>query len=390
MDLFTDQIDASSLSGGGLRFRLQKAAEKSLTQKSESATTIKENARVITVVWGEHYVDHLLRFAIPALLAPGNLPVLVEHFNTELVIVTETRLFHRISRAPVTARVLQHCDMRLHPIDDLIATHYGITLTYALVRGFADLGDAMAETHLVFFNSDFIVADGSYRKLINLIKRGERLVAAPSYCMVYEDATKALRRYYEDIKCSMTVSPRDLAAIIIAHRHNTVRAKTLNQRLLRHHRYDQFYWYVDEHTMLARMLPIAIVYMRPEKTLTELDTFWDYGAISDYCPTTKPCVISDSDEFLMGEFREALALKDLFSLGFPTEDEIVEDLSSFTTQYHRDHSEYTLVLHSQELPNYFELEKRKFDEAADAILSRLGPPVNAKNHKFWAESFPRF
>ena len=57
---------------------------------------------------------------------------------------------------------------------------YGITLTYALVCGFADLGPAMTDTHLIFLNADFIVADGSYRKLAEVIKTAERLVVSPA------------------------------------------------------------------------------------------------------------------------------------------------------------------------------------------------------------------
>ncbi len=378
-------VDSTWLSGGGLRLALHGRS----TRSGQSAVPT-EHARIITMVWGESYLEHLINFAIPAVLAPGNLPCVAENFDTELVIVTETRLFDRIAQSTIIARALEYCDVRLHPIDDLIATHYGITLTYALVRGFADLGEEIINTHLIFFNSDFIVADGSYRKLVDVIKRGERLVLSPSYCLVYEDSIDELRKHYDNSTSTLSISQRDLAALVIAHRHKTTRAKTMNQRLFRHHRYDQFYWYVDEHTMLARMLPVATVYMRPEKPLTELDTFWDYGAISEYCPTTVPFVLGDSDDFLMAEFRDELALKDLFTLGFPTDREIVEDLSSFTTQYHRDHSKYMLVLHSQPLPETLEVEKQRFRTATDAILEKLALPVDYKNHKFWVDSFPRF
>jgi hypothetical protein len=378
-------VDSTWLSGGGLRLALHGRP----TRSGESTAPV-ERARIITMVWGESYLEHLINFAIPAVLAPGNLPCVAENFDTELVIVTETRLFDRLAQSAIIARALKYCDVRLHPIDDLIATHYGITLTYALVRGFEDLGEEIVNTHLIFFNSDFIVADGSYRKLVDVIKRGERLVLSPSYCLVSEESFDQLRKYYDTTTSTLSISQRDLAALVIAHRHKTTRAKTMNQRLFRHHRYDQFYWYVDEHTMLARMLPVATVYMRPEKPLTRLDTFWDYGAISEYCPTTEPCVLGDSDDFLMGEFRDELALKDLFTLGFPSDQEIVEDLSTFTTQYHRDHSKYMLVLHSQPLPATIEVEKQRFRTATDAILEKLAPPVDYKNHKFWADSFPRF
>jgi hypothetical protein len=314
----------------------------------------REPARVITMAWGDRYVGDLLSLTIPALLAPGNLPALLEHFEVELVIVTETRLFDQIARSPVAARLLRHCALRLVPIDDLVSPWYGITLTHALVRGFADLGEAMTETHLFFVNADFILADGSYGKLAQAIRQGARLAVAPSYCMVLEDTVEQLRARHDAETCMLVIPPRDMARMIIAHRHNTVRAKTVNQQLFRIHRYDQFYWHVDERTLLGHQMPIAVVYMRPERVLTEMPTFWDYGVISEFCPTATPCVLGDSDDFLMGELRAEGTFRELLHLGWPSVAEIAADLSSFTTKDHRDYGRHTLVLHSDDLTSQLE------------------------------------
>ena len=309
----------------------------------------REAARIITMVWGDRYLDDLLEITIPALLAPGNLPVFADAFACEFVIVTELHLFDRIARSAAIWGVLHWADLRLVPIDDLLSPWYGITLTYALVRGFADLGEAMTETHLVFLNADFIVSDGSYRKLVEVIQRGERLVVSPSYCMNLEDTIDVLRRRRDPLSGELAVPRRELAAIIIDNRHNTIRAKTVNQQLFRIHRYDQFYWYVDERTLLGRQMPIAVVYMRPERVLTEMPTFWDYGVISEYCPTVTPCVLGDSDDFLMAELRSEGTFRELLSLGWPSAAEIAADLSSFTTKDHRDYGRHPLILHAGEI-----------------------------------------
>ncbi|HKT20570.1 MAG TPA: hypothetical protein VJR47_21125 [Stellaceae bacterium] len=346
--------------------------------------------RVVTLVWGDQYVDDLLAFTIPALLGPGNVPALAEHFDCEVVVVTETRLFDRILTSAIISELLKHAHFRLMPIDDLLTSHYGITLTYAYVRGFADLGEAMTKTHLVFLNGDFLVADGSYRTLGKKILAGERLVVAPSYCVVSESAMTKVLTYRDPMTGIVAVPRREMAAIIIADRHNTIRAKTANQRLFRIHRYDQFYWYVDDSTLLARQMPIAIVYMRPERVLPELPTFWDYGAISEYCPTVTPCVLSDSDEFLMAEMRQEGTFADLLHLGWPTPAEIAADLSSFTTKDHRDYGRYVLKLHSDELPSQIDVETARFQAFIDDVDDRLGPAIDYRNHPFWMNSFPHF
>lgn len=383
-------IETAELGGGSLRLRLSDRSAPAGAGTETAAPQQREAARLITMCWGDRYIDELLQFTLPALLAPGNLPAFVEHFDVELVMVTETRLFDRISRTPETLRLLRYCDLRLVPIDDLISPWYGITLTYALLRGFTDLGPAMVGAHLLFINTDFILADGSYRKLAEMIRRGERLVAAPSHCMVFEDTIEELRARYDQATCNLSFSHRELAKLALAHRHNTVRAKTVNQQLFRLHWHDQFYWYVDENTLLARHLPIAVVYMRPERVVTELETFWDYGMLSEICPTTAPCVLGDSDDFLMAELRPRSTLKSFYQLGWPSLDELAGELSRYLTKDHHDYGRHTLVLHSKNLPPQIDQEKAQLGAFMDQLYGRLSPPRSYRNHPFWLEGWDRF
>lgn len=368
------------LDGGGLK----------LSAPRPHAAAAREKARIITMAWGDRYVHDLLALTIPALLAPGNIPAFVEHFDATFTLVTEQRFFDDIAEAPVTKRLLTFCDVRLVPIDDLLSSWYGITLTYALVRGFADLGAEMVGAHLVFLNADFIVADGSYRKLAEAIRRGERLVVSPSYCAVLEDVSDPISRHYDEETCALPIAKRDLAALILVNRHNTIRAKTVNQALFRIHRYDQFYWHVNDDVLLGRQMPISVIYMRPERALTEMPTFWDYGVISEYCPGATPCVLGDSDDFLMAELRTKNTFRELLDLGWPSVNEIAKDLSSFTTHDQRVYGHYTLALHAADLPSTVDADKRKLAEFVETVYGRLGPPVDYVNHRFWAQSFPQF
>src|SRR3989442_1202157 len=142
-----------------------------------------------------------------------------------------------------------------------------MTLTFALHRGFADLGEAMPDYHLIFFNADFILADGSLRTLGHRILAGERLIHAPSYCTIEEEAEPLLRRLIDGETQTLTLSPRGMAAMILAHRHHTIRGKTVNQRVFHSAYIDQFYWQVDDHTLLGRQMPVSLVCMKPERVV---------------------------------------------------------------------------------------------------------------------------
>ena len=166
---FVGNIEYEYLADGARRLSLRNWRRSRAQEEEIGPPDSREPARVITMAWGERYVGDLLEVTVPALLAPGNLPALAGEFECEFVVVTETRFFDRFMRSVSIHGLLRFADLRLVPIDDLLSPWYGITLTYALVRGFADLGSAMTDTHLIFLNADFIVADGSYRKLAQVI-----------------------------------------------------------------------------------------------------------------------------------------------------------------------------------------------------------------------------
>src|SRR5262245_36511747 len=141
--------------------------------------------RIITYAWGEKYINELLSFSLPALLAPGNLPYVAGATSCELVILSEQAAFPRIATHPIVSQIRKHCPVRQIGLDDLISNpdKYGMALTYALHRGFGDLGPAMTDTWLMFANADFILADGTLRNVLICLAEGHRMVAAPSYCV---------------------------------------------------------------------------------------------------------------------------------------------------------------------------------------------------------------
>jgi hypothetical protein len=353
----------------------------------------KQPVRLITVAWGERYIEELFSLTLPALLAPNNLPALAENFACELVIVTPEGSFDRLRQHPVYFQLRRYCIVEFRPIDDLVnqPDAYGMTLTYALFRGFEELGPAMLDRQLIFFNADFILADGSLRTVGEKILAGERLILSPSYCVVGEAVTPWLMSRKDADTGVLAVSSREMAATALRHRHNTIRGKTVNQRAFSVEWMDQFYWLVDEHTLIGHQMPFAVVSMRPERVLTDMCTFWDYGIISEACPTTPRCVIGDSDAFLMIELRSADTARDQLSLGWPEPKQIAEKLTQFITKDPIELARYTLVLHSADLPPGVDEAKARLDWFVDDVLAELPrEPTPWVNHPIWAYHYPYF
>jgi carbohydrate esterase-like sialic acid-specific acetylesterase len=352
------------------------------TQASfETASSIKLPTRVITYAWGDAYMEDLLSLTIPALLAPGNLPYLASQVSCEVVMLTEERLFARVSGHPAIRRLRAICPFKLIGLDDLISApdkKYGMALTYALHRGFADLGTAMTDHWLIFLNADFVLAEGSLRNLLDHLVRGERLVASPSYCVVAKEVRPELLKWVDPNTRALSMPPREMAKLALAHRHNTIRSKTVNQSAF-HIRYmDQFFWLADNSTLLGHQMPIAIVGLRPECYVAEPNSYWDHGLMKEFCPTVEPDVIGDSDDFLMIELREQDVAHDDILPGWPQPVELAERMISWVTPYQRSFARYPLTLHAADVPENVEEGRRMLAAFVNEVMSHV--PTNLPSH----------
>ena len=260
------------------------------------ASALRLPTRVITYAWGATYVEELLNYTLPALLAPGNLPYVASQVSCEVILLTEEQFFEKVSRCPAVCRVREICPIRLLSLDDLIAApdnKYGMALTYALHRGFRDLGPAMTDWWLIFLNADFLLADGSLKNLLPHLVRGERIVASPSYCVVKQDVLPELHKRLDKASSVLSIASREMAKLALRHRHNTIRGKTVNQKAFHIQYMEQFYWLVDEDTLLGHQMPVAIVGMRPQAYVAEPNAYWDHGLMKEFCPTAEVKVLGE-------------------------------------------------------------------------------------------------
>ena len=314
---------------------------------------MKEFARLIIPVWGERYVSKLLSITLPAILAPGNLPALCESFEVELVIVTESRLFDFVNASHVFQAAAQVCATRLVSLDDLLSdvpNDYGMVLTYALFRGFADLGPRVTETYFLLLNADFVISDGSLRHLAGLMKQGHRVIHAPSFRVVLEDIWSQLEAQVDVVSRSLQIPPRDLVKLALAHKHPTVKVRTVNQRLRHQYWMDQYYWYVDEDTMIGYQSPVALVAVKPQREVSEPTNFWDYGFLPEAAPTAAPVFMTDSDDFFMIEPQSRDTGREMIRIGWFSLDTMARRESERSTEQHRESAKHVLKIHAGDLP----------------------------------------
>jgi hypothetical protein len=345
---------------------------------------MKKTARLIIPVWGDVYSHKLVSITLPAVLAPGNLPALCEMFEVELVIVTEARLFGPIRNSQSFQLAEKLCIARLIPLDDLLTDvpgDYGAVLTYALFRGFSDLGGRMTETYLLFLNADFIISDGSLCHLGNLMRQGKRVIHAPSFRVVFEDVWRPLQARIDASSCTLGVPSREMVKLALAHKHPTVCARTVNQRLCHLLWMDQYYWYVDDDTMISYQSPVALVSIKPERVVTEPFMFWDYGFIPEAAPTAESHFIVDSDDFFMMELQRRDTGREMIRVGWISFDDIARSESIRSTKEHRECGRQLLKIHASDLPEDLDKVIEESRAYMAEVYRRLSPtPVTYIGH----------
>ena len=142
----------------------------------------RPKAKFLTAVWGEAYIRRFAALSLPSFLAPGNLPALAQATDLEVVIMTRRDDVEYFQNHVAFRRLRTICPVRFVEIDDLITTGvYGVTLTLAYARAVIACGSEMLNTHFVFMNADFVLADGSLRALSKHILAGRSIVLGPSF-----------------------------------------------------------------------------------------------------------------------------------------------------------------------------------------------------------------
>lgn len=345
---------------------------------------MKPKVKFLTVVWGEAYIERFCDLSLPSFLSPGNLPALAESTNLEVVIMTRKGDRNAFEKRRTFAMLKAICDVRFVDIDDLITTAvYGVTLTLAYARPIIACGEEMLDTHFVFMNADFVLADGSLRSLARHVHEGRAIILGPSYRAIAEEVEPVLERMIDRDTGVLDVPPRKLVELSLPFPHRTTTAKLFNQDVFCSTHPNQLFWRVDENTLLGRYFLIFMLCLKPERVMTAVNCFCDYSFIPELCPSGDEVAMGDSDDFFMLELQGRMQETFMLKQGFMNERRIGASLQEWTTAAHRRAADFDIVFHSRDIPPEILQAKAIAQRTIDEIRSHLGRPKSHVNHRYW-------
>jgi hypothetical protein len=349
-------------------------------------SAMKPRVRFLVPVWGRRYIELFATLSLPSFLAPGNLPALAEQTDLEILILTSSKDHEHFEAEPAFRVLRSVAPVRFIAIDDLIVDQlYGVTLTLAYLRGITDTGPDMVSMHFLFMNADLVLADGSLLGVAKRILRGDRAILACSIRATSEDLEEPLRGLVDKERHVLAVPPRRLVSMAMQSLHPTQIAKIVNSDLC-HSRYvNQFYWQVDDNTLISRHFLMFMLCLKPERIISEIQGFCDYAFVPEMCPSVVTVAMEDSDEFFFLEMQARESESDFLRIGRPSLGEVAESLSRWTTQHHRENSlNHTLIFHGSDIPKEAEAVQREAERFIRAIHERLDPtPKPYRQHPYW-------
>lgn len=345
---------------------------------------MRPKVKFLTAVWGATYIERFAGLALPSFLASGNLPALAAVTELEVVIMTARADIARFDEHATFRLLRAICPVRFVEIDDLITTGiYGVTLTLAYARPIIACGADMLSIHFVFMNADFVLADGSLKGLARHILKGRSIVLGPSFRSIAESVESDLLDAVDIESGTLTIPPRKLVDLAFKQPHPTTLAKTVNLGFCHSIHPNQFFWQVDEHTVLGRFYLIFMLCLKPERVINKIDSYCDYGFIPELCPSGDTAIMSDSDDFFMLELQSRDQEMPLLFLGRASDAVTARSLDEWTTAEHRRSAKYDIVFHSRDIPAGIEAVSRDAAVYIKRIESKLGAPTPHSNHPYW-------
>jgi hypothetical protein len=357
----------------------------------------RRTAKLLIPVWGERYIADFCKLCLPSLLAPENLPAFVRDSDLEVIILTREADAGLFSDAAAYQGLKRLVPVRFMPIDDILDSFFdpspqltsALALTHAYFRGIKSCGEQATTTDFIFWNGDFLAADGTFLALAQSIADGSRCTMAPSI-RAHLGAREALLEKLGSNGDLLSINPRQLVRIALRNLHPTVEAKIINKSGRTIENIDRLYWKVGDDVLLCRSFLPFMLHIRPEQVWDDINGFCDYAFVPEMVPNSTVVFEHNSDRICIVELqnaeREAEYLRDKpFSAS-----DVAKLVDYWATYEHVAASKELFVFDGRSDPgsaqrsDAVKAEVEKFDQVMADIHRRLGETRQWHNeHVYW-------
>jgi hypothetical protein len=337
-------------------------------------------------VWGKRYISDFAAVGLMSLLSDNNIPLVSRDFDINIKFLTTNGGRDIFESLHAILALKKFCTISYLSIDDLVSSYnYGVTLTLAFARGIMSTGADQTNIAFVFMNSDFVIADGSLNTVSHLLRAGNRCIITPSLRVNAEAVTPVLVDRLKKEGATKTFDSRRMVRLALDNLHSTVLARTLTQNVVSCSQNGQFYWRVDEDTLVGAHHLIFHIAIWPEAPLTDVNSYHDYCFVPEMIPSGEFMLIDDSDDFFMLELQNRFQEREMIRFGRRFFDEMRSELSIWATKEHRAFARSPVTFHTKDATGNAVSDTRTqaVEFVSELHKQMVQPPVSHVDHFFW-------
>lgn len=363
-----------------------------VTPKEVGERTPLKKICCLLPIWGHAYVRKFLEVALPTWFADGNLPAISRMAPAKFVLLTSREDEIYIRTHPAFKRLSDICEVSVHFIDHLITgNNYSTTITLAYAEAVRATGDDMLDTCFLFLVSDYIVADGSFRTVVERIQAGRSGVLVGNFQVVEEEALPWLTYMQQAHPTVLQLKSRDLISWALSHLHPATVANTVNYPVTHNEHTNRLFWRVDNQTLIGRFYLMHMIAIRPELSDFVIGSSCDYSFIPEMCPSNNVDIVTDSDDYLVIELQPRNHESKSLKAGIQRPAKLARTLSEWTTARHRENSCTTVIFHADDIPATIGAAIAEADRFLLNLTSRLRrKPRPHRNHPYWTGAVAAF
>lgn len=355
---------------------------------------------LVVPFWGETHFKVWMRYGLPSYLAKNNIPYMAENSIFSILICTEKKI-ETLLKESVEYEILQKfCTISFLNISDIISKYtnmsYGSVLTHSYHEAIRKYKSAAYDIHFIFLNADFILADGVFKTVHQLVEKGAEIIFCPSFRVSKERILPKLDRFVKEDGNTKTLSIESREAVSLAfnHLHPTITAQTINvEDKVSSFVTNQLYWNVGEDVILGHHLLIFPFVINPKKIPQNPTGYIDYNMTYDFHPTGEITYITDSDDAFIFELETDSKEREHFT-SFSKHDynNYYNMFSKWANRLHYSNFKQLLVFHSKDIDkkdHFFNQEKIKFNFFSEQISQKFKKSMPFLNHPYWKDAILR-
>ncbi len=200
-------------------------------------------------VWGDPYVDKMLKYLVPSLLAQDNIPSIADKYEVYFWVHCDKSSYNKIISANIISELGRYTKIKYDVIPDSI--YDGLTSIYSsykvrivqrilgqrteykyymlgTVQNIAMLTAKKNRALFSFFMPDFLFSDKSIVNMSNLIDQGHKAILAGAFRSSTEGiASKVLNRSKNNI---LAISGHDLSDIVAKTMHKAAQVRIVSNQ----------------------------------------------------------------------------------------------------------------------------------------------------------------